>query len=184
MRGQDYEVEVELGLEEAFHGGERSLAISDPSSGERQELKVRIPRGALDGSRIRLKGKGGPGVGGGPAGDLALVIRLTPHPRFRLEGRDLHVALRISAWDAMLGAKVPLETLDGTVTLRIPPGSSSGRKIRLRGRGYVTPKGERGDLYAEVQITVPESLSPEERSLVEQLRELRGGGADKGEEAA
>jgi curved DNA-binding protein len=113
-----------------------------------------------------------------------LVIRLAPHPSFRLEGRDLHVALRISPWDAMLGAKVPLETLDGRVTLRVPPGSSSGRKIRLREKGYVTPKGERGDLYAEVQIVVPEHLTDEERSLVERLRALQGGGSSEGEEAA
>jgi curved DNA-binding protein len=175
VRGQDYEVELELGLEEAFHGGERALTMSDPATGERHEMKVRIPRGAVDGSRIRLRGKGGPGMGGGPSGDLALVVRIAHHPRFRLEGRDLHVALRIAPWDAMLGAKVPLETLDGQVTLRVPPGSSSGRKIRLRGKGYVTPKGERGDLYAEVQITVPAHLTPEERALVERLRELRGG---------
>jgi curved DNA-binding protein len=193
MRGQDYEVEVTLTLEEAFLGGERNLSLTDASTGARNEIKVRIPRGAVDGSRIRLKGKGGAGMGNGPSGDLFLIIKLAPHPSFRLEGRDLHVFLRISPWDAMLGAKVPLETLDGHVTLRVPAGSSSGRKIRLRGKGYITPKGERGDLYAEVQITVPEDLTPEARALVEQLRDLHGGGAVKegsskegseGEEAA
>ena len=188
MRGQDYEVEVALTLEEAFTGGARSLSLTDAATGAKKEIKVRIPRGAVDGSRVRLKGKGGAGVGNGPSGDLFLIIKLTPHPSFRLEGRDLHAFLRISPWDAMLGAKVSLETLDGHVTLRVPAGSSSGRKIRLRGKGYITPKGERGDLYAEVQITVPEDLTPEARALVEQLRDLQGGGAGKegseGEEAA
>ncbi len=183
-RGQDFEVSIELGLEEAFAGGERALSLKDPATGESRELRVRIPRGAVDGSRIRLAGKGAPGSFGGPSGDLFLVIRLRPHPTFRLEGRDLHAALRIPPWDAMLGAKVPLDTLDGPVTLRVPEGSSSGRKIRLKGKGYVNSKGDRGDLYAEVQIVVPTQLTEEERKLVERLRELRGGEGHGGEEAA
>ncbi|MBC7173630.1 MAG: J domain-containing protein, partial [Polyangiaceae bacterium] len=181
-RGQDFEVAVELGLEEAFTGGERTLSLKDPATGTSREIRVRIPRGAVDGSRIRLAGKGGPGSFGGPNGDLFLVTRLLPDERFRLEGRDLYAPLKISPWDAMLGAKVPLETLDGSVTLRVPEGSSSGRKIRLKGRGYVSAKGERGDLYAEVLIVVPKDLTDEERNLVERLRDLRGGGARSSDE--
>src|SRR5690606_7609277 len=155
------------------------LAVADPSTGERKELRVRIPRGARDGSRIRIRGKGGPGGNGGPPGDLILVAHLREDPRFRLEGRDLYSPLRISPWDAILGTKVSLPTLEGIVTLTVPPSSSTGRKIRLRGRGYITAKGERGDLFAEVQIVVPEQLSDEERGLVQRLRALRGGG-DRG----
>jgi curved DNA-binding protein len=183
-RGQDFEVVVELSLEEGFTGGERALSLTDPQTGQHRDLRVRIPRGAVDGSRIRLTGKGGPGAFGGPSGDLFLVVRMRPHPTFRIDGRDLYAPLRIPPWDAMLGAKVPLETLDGPVTLRVPEGSSSGRKIRLKGKGYVNAKGERGDLYAEVQIVVPESLTDEERALVEQLRALRGRDRGTGGEEA
>ncbi|MCA9531777.1 MAG: DnaJ domain-containing protein [Myxococcales bacterium] len=188
-RGSDYEAEIVLSLEDAFHGGERTLRFENPATREAQEHRVRIPPGGQDGSRIRLKGRGAPGQGGGPAGDLWVTLRLRPDPRFRLEGRDLHTTVWLAPWEASLGAKVPLQTLDGEVTVTVPPGSSSGRRIRLRGRGYSSPKGGRGDLYAEVEIAVPKHLTDEERRLMQALRdasdfEARDAGHRAGERPA
>jgi curved DNA-binding protein len=132
---------------------------------------VTIPAGVTEGQRIRLAGQGGQGIGGGPPGDLYLVVRLLPHPRYRVNGRDLTVELPMSPWEAALGATVPVETPAGTAQVNVPAGSSSGRKLRLRGRGLPNPRGGAGDLYAEVRVMVPPHLSRAERKLFEQLAE-------------
>jgi curved DNA-binding protein len=123
----------------------------------------------VDGQRIRLAGQGGGGAGGGPSGDLYLVVRIAPHPRYRVDGRDITAPLPVAPWEAALGAKVPVETPGGTVQVTVPAGSSCGRRLRLRGRGLPNPRGRPGDFYAEVRIMVPKSPSPEERELFEQL---------------
>lgn len=128
-----------------------------------------IPAGSINGQRIRLAGQGGQGVGGGPPGDLYLVVRLAPDPRYRLEGRDIYVDLPLAPWEAALGADVPVRTPGGDAKVKVPPGSSSGRKLRLRGQGMPNPKGAPGDLYAVAQIRVPTQLSDRERELFEQL---------------
>jgi curved DNA-binding protein len=130
MRGSDHEAVLDLSLEEAARGGKRWLSL-----GEGRSLEVDIPRGVRDGQRIRLAGEGGAGAGGAPPGDLFLRVRLRPHPRFRVDGRDLYVDLAVSPWEAALGAEVPVPTLDGNAQVKVPPGSSSGRKLRLRGQG-------------------------------------------------
>ena len=163
-RGADHEAVLELSLEEAAHGGRRSLSLGD---GRRYDVEV--PAGVRDDQRIRLAGEGGEGVGGGPAGDLLLRVRIKPHLRFRLDGRDLHAALPVTASEAALGGQAEVPTLDGTARVRIPAGSSSGRKLRLRGQGFPGPRGERGDLYATVAIMVPKHLSDRERELYDQL---------------
>jgi curved DNA-binding protein len=171
-RGEDRESILEIGVSDAFTGGARDLGIRDPETGQTSRLTVRIPGGVRTGQRIRLAGKGGPGGAGGAPGDLYLVVRVVPDARFRLDGDDVHAALPVTPWEAALGATVPFATLDGEVRLKVPAGSSSGRSIRLRGKGYPTEKdGERGDLYATVQIMVPETLSTRERELFEQLQE-------------
>jgi curved DNA-binding protein len=165
MRGGDYEAVLDLGLEEAARGGKRWLSLGDGRS-----VEVDIPRGVRDGERIRVPGEGASGVGGGSAGDLYLRIRLRPHPRFRVEGSDLHVDLPVSPWEAALGAEVPVPTLDGTARVKVPPGSSSGRRLRLRGQGMSGSRGQpAGDLYAEVVIRVPQTLTKKERELFERL---------------
>jgi curved DNA-binding protein len=164
MRGGDAEAELELDLEEAARGGRRHLSLADG-----REFDVEIPPGVRDGQRIRLAGEGGQGRGGGPAGDLFLRVRLRPHPRLRLDGRDLYVDLPVAPWEAALGASVPVPTLDGDAKVKVPAGSSSGRRLRLRGQGFPDRSGNRGDLYAVVQIRVPPKLSREERELFEQL---------------
>jgi curved DNA-binding protein len=108
-------------------------------------------------------------MGSAPAGDLYLHVELQPHPMFRLEGRDLYTTVAVTPWEAALGAEVTLPTLGGAVHVKIPPGSSSGRKIRLKGKGFPDSKSGGGDLYAEMSIRVPETLSSEERKLFEEL---------------
>jgi curved DNA-binding protein len=164
-RGGDSEAELELTLEEAARGGRRRLTLGDGRT-----LEVEIPAGVRDGQRIRLAGEGEPGVGGGPSGDLFLRVRLRPHPRFRVEGRNLVVEVPVTPWEAALGAEIPVPTLDGNARVKMPAGSSSGRRLRLRGEGLPDPGGgQPGNLYAIVSIRVPPRLSRRERELFEEL---------------
>jgi curved DNA-binding protein len=165
-RGSDVEAEISLTIEEAFTGGQRRLTMS--GSGGERSIEVNIPAGVIDGQRIRLAGQGSPGQEGS-AGDLYLVVRIRPHRRYRLEGRDIFVDLPITPWEAVLGAKVPVDTPGGGSKVTVPDGSSSGRRLRLRGQGMPNPKGKPGDLYAEVKIMVPKKPTTKERELFEQL---------------
>jgi curved DNA-binding protein len=167
--GSDQEFEAEITVEEAYHGAQRSLTITGPDG--QRTLDVNIPAGVVDGQRIRLRGQGGRGAGGGPPGDLYLIIRIARHPHYRVSGRDLSAPLPLSPWEAALGANVRVETPGGTATVNVPSGTSSGRRLRLKGRGLPNRRGDPGDFYAEAQIRVPASLSPEERKLFEELRE-------------
>jgi curved DNA-binding protein len=164
FRGGDQEAELELTLEEAAAGGRRRLSLGDG-----RELEVEIPPGARDGQRIRLSGQGSPGAGHGEPGDLFLRVRLKPHPRFRAQGRDLYFDLAVSPWEAALGADVSVPTLDGSARVKVPAGSSSGRRLRLRGQGLPGGGGSGGDLYAVVMIHVPKKLTRRQRELFEQL---------------
>jgi curved DNA-binding protein len=166
-RGSDQEAVLELSLEEAARGGKRRVSLADGRS-----FEVTIPPGVRDGQRIRLAGEGENGRGG-PSGDLFLRVRVRPHPKFRLEGRDLYVDVAVAPWEGALGASVEVPTLDGQAKLTVPPGSSCGRKLRLRGQGMPGGRGEKaGDLYAVVKIEVPKKLSDRERELFEQLAQV------------
>ncbi|REF35450.1 DnaJ C-terminal domain-containing protein [Thermasporomyces composti] len=167
VRGPDQEAELVLSVEEAYRGGRRSIMIPRASGSRRYD--VTIPPGVTEGQRIRLAGQGGQGIDGGPPGDLYLIVRLASHPRYRVDGRDLYVDLPLAPWEAALGTTVPVETPGGEAKVRVPPGTSTGRRLRLRGRGLRSPRGEAGDLYAEVKIAVPAELTPEERRLWEEL---------------
>jgi curved DNA-binding protein len=169
MPGMDTEAEIELSVEDAYTGGRRTLSLQTPSGV--RSFDVNIPAGVTDGQRIRLAGQGADGLGGGPRGDLYLVVRLAAHPHYRVQGRDITVELPVAPWEAALGAKVPIDTLGGRVEIKVPSGSSSGRRLRLRGRGMPNPRGAAGDLYAEVRITVPKRLTDAERELWERLAE-------------
>ena len=166
--GADQEAEIELTVEEAYQGGRRSITLTG-GDGTRRSFDVTIPPGVTDGQRIRLAGQGGRGSDGARNGDLYLIVRIAPHPRYRLEGRDLYVELRLAPWEAALGTSVALDTPGGEVKVKVPGGTSSGRRIRLRGRGLPNPKGKAGDLFAEARIMVPPKLSRAERRLFEQL---------------
>ena len=172
MPGADREARLTLTLEEAAHGGEREISLSGVAPGQSKTYMVQIPKGIRPGQRIRLAGQGEKGVGDGPPGDLYLMVETLPHPTFRLEDRDLYTTVPVTPWEAALGAEVTLATLDGAVNVKIPPGSSSGRKIRLKGKGFPHPRSSPGDLYAEISIRVPQTLSAEERELFEQLAKV------------
>lgn len=175
IRGEDQETELSISLEEAYHGGTRTIVLhsgDDESGGKvrRRNYDVRIPPGTTNGSRIRLAGQGAAGRAGGPAGDLYLHIHIQPHPQFAVAGHDLQMELPVSPWEAALGASVTVETLDGAAALKIPPGVSSGQKIRIRERGLPRQKGQgRGDLLVSVRIVVPRNLTADERRLFEEL---------------
>lgn len=169
--GANREYALRLPLEEAARGGVRELTVPD-GAGEPRRIRVNLPRGVRSGQVVRVPGQGGSGRGSGPAGDLLLRIEHEPHRRFRLEGRDLQTTLDVAPWEAALGGEAELPTLGEPVRIRIPAGTSSGRKVRLRGRGFPGGKGEEdGDLIAELRVVLPETLSERERALYESLRE-------------
>jgi curved DNA-binding protein len=167
VAGADQEAELELSVEEAYSGVRRSVTLSGP--GGTRTLEVTIPAGVTDGQRIRLAGQGGKGSDGAAPGDLYLRVRLAPHPRYRVDGRDISVDLPLAPWEAALGTSVAIDTPAGEAKVKVPAGTSSGRRLRLRGRGLPNPRGRNGDLYAVAQIMVPPRLSSEERRLFEQL---------------
>jgi curved DNA-binding protein len=167
IRGADQESELTVTVEEAYAGGRRSFTIGGPSGS--RTIDVTIPAGVTDGQRIRLAGQGGQGTGGAEQGDLYLVVRIAPHRRFRVEGRDVYVDLLLTPWEGALGASVPVETPGGEASVRVPRGTSSGRRLRLRGRGLPNPRGTPGNLFAEAKIMVPNKLTKEEHQLFEEL---------------
>lgn len=170
VAGADQEAELQLSVEEAYRGGRKRVALGGPTAPRTYEVK--IPRGVVDGQRIRLSGEGGRGQGAGAPGDLYLRVRIAPHPRYRLSGRDIYVDLPVAPWEGALGATVPVTTPGGTAKVNVPPGSSTGRRLRLRGEGMPNPQGPPGDLYAEIKVMVPPSPTPKERELFEQLADV------------
>jgi curved DNA-binding protein len=175
--GQDYEVAAQISLEDLVRGTEVSLNLSAPETDAQgrtrrvdKTIRVRVPKGATDGQRLRVPGKGGPGQNGGPPGDLYLDIALKAHERFKVAGHDLYLELPIAPWEAVLGAEIEVPTLAGKVQLKIRPGARAGQKLRLTGKGLPTPRGGNGDLYCVLQILTPTTLSEQEKALYEQLR--------------
>jgi curved DNA-binding protein len=176
MRGQDLEAEVTISLEEAYRGASKTITLQTVAAGPdgtpqrtSKQLAVTIPAGVTEGTRIRLAGQGGAGIGTGAPGDLFLRVRIAPHPVYELDGHDLLVTVPLAPWEAALGAKVDVPTLDGAVKMTIPPGTQGGQRFRLRGKGLPKERGERGDLYATAQIVVPKTLTADEQQLFQQL---------------
>ncbi len=175
MRGQDQESDIELTLEEAYHGVKKSIRLQsmepegDSYVPKSKEINVNIPAGVMEGKRIRLSGQGAPGIGGGPNGDLYLKVHILPNNIFTVNGSDLEEEVLLSPWEAALGAKVEITTMTGKVNLTIPAGVQSGQKLRLRGKGMPIGRSGHGDLYAIMKIVVPKNLSKEERKLFEEL---------------
>ncbi len=169
-RGQDYEQPIQITLPEAYQGAKRLLQLED------RRLEVRIPPGADTGTRVRIAGAGGPGLGGGPRGDLFLVVQVQPDPRFERRGDDLYTEQEVPLYTAILGGEIPVPTPSGRqVMLRIPPETQNGQTIRLRERGMpaLNQPEERGDLYVRVKVQLPQDLSDKEKTLFTQLQELR-----------
>jgi curved DNA-binding protein len=173
QHGQDIEGDVLVTLDEVMHGSLRTIRLQrvDPRTGQStmQTLRVKIPAGVREGQLIRLAGKGQEGLGGGQPGNLYLRVKFAQHPDFRVRGSDLYHDLELTPWEAVLGATVHIRTLDGTLSLRIPPGTVAEKQFRLRGKGLPTGNGTQGDLYAIVSIQVPSRLTPEQKILWEQL---------------
>src|SRR5581483_4268388 len=178
--GQDVEVTVTASVEDLLHGAEVEIPLSFAESGDDGRMhrttrttQVRIPKGATDGQRLRVPGKGGPGSNGGPPGDLYINISLRPHNLFKVTGHDLYLEVPVTPWEAALGANVDIPTLTGKVTVKIPPGSRAGQKLRVRGRGLPRPKSdEHGDLYAVLQVVTPSVLSDREKALYQELAKV------------
>ena len=172
-KGSDLHSEVSVSFEEAAFGCDRVMRLSDPSgNGATQTLKVHVPAGIEDGKSIRLKGKGNPGFNGGPAGDLFLKVNVASKPGFERKGMDIYTTTNIPFTTAVFGGEAKVTTLYGDVICKIPEGTQSGRKIRLKGKGIVSMKNSavHGDQYVTVQIQVPQNLSPEAK---EKLREFQ-----------
>ncbi|CAD5107021.1 curved DNA-binding protein [Zestomonas carbonaria] len=181
-RGRDLEVELPIFLEESQSGEAKQVSFSLPqfdAAGRRigdaqKTLNVKIPRGVVDGERIRLKGQGGPGINGGAAGDLYLVIRLVPHPLFDVDGRDLIVTVPVAPWEAALGAKVEVPTLGGRIHLSIPANSQTGQRLRIKGKGLADKQDGHGDLYALLKVVMPPRSDEDARELWRQLADRAG----------
>lgn len=174
--GQDFEVNARITVEQSFHGTTLDLSLQIPeydASGRMHRVprtfKARIPKGATEGQRLRLPGKGGKGLNGGRDGDLYLNIAVAPHRLYRTQGHDLYLDLPLTPWEAVLGATVEVPTPGGSVRLKIRPGTYAGQQLRLAGRGLPRPHEGAGDLYVMVQIVVPTVVDDRERALYEQL---------------
>lgn len=179
LRGEDHHAKVLIDLEDTFTGARRGLTLRMPAldaqgRGILQErtLDIAIPVGIRQGQQLRLAGQGGPGLGRGAAGDLFLEIEFKPHPRYRVDGRDLYVDLPLAPWEAALGAPVPIATPQGVIELTVPAGSTSGRKLRLKGRGI--PGDPAGDLYVQLDIVLPPADSDASRQAYQALKTAAG----------
>ena len=174
MKGEDVNASVTIPLEDAYRGASRTITLDVPEADtdgsvrrRRKTLNVKIPSGITAGKRIRLEKQGGPGLGGSPPGDLYLAIDFEPHPFYRADGRDIRLELPVTPWEAALGRKVKVPTLGGAVDLQIPAGSSSGKMLRLKGRGL--PGTPPGDQYVELKVVVPPASDAKTRELYETL---------------
>lgn len=173
FHGQDVQGEILITLDEALKGATRSISVrqADPRTGreETRTYQVRIPTGVQADQTIRVPGKGGEGVGGGRDGDIYLRVRYAQHPDFQTRGTDLVGHLELAPWEAALGATLPVRTLEGTISLKVPAGTQQGYQLRVRGKGLPAGGNQRGDLYVGVSIRIPQRLSEEEERLWRQL---------------
>jgi len=174
-RGEDHHAKILISLEDSYEGRTRSVQLQMPELDpqghvvlRRRTLNVTVPKGIIAGQQIRLTGQGGPGIGGGPAGDLYLEVEFEPHRLFSVEGRDVYLNLPVTPWEAALGAKVPVDTLGGKVDLKVPAGAQSGQKLRLRGRGL--PGKTPGDQYVVLKIVTPPATTGAAREFYRRMQ--------------
>jgi len=172
QKGRDVEADILVTLDEVLNGAARQISFRKGNSPQVQTYTVKIPKGVREGQRIRLAGQGGSGGARGEAGDLYLRVKLQQHPDYRFEGADIHYEAGVPAWQAVLGGELTIPTPDGRAKLKIPAGTQNGRKFRIPGRGLPEKGGTRGDFYAVVEIDIPESVTPEQKSLWEKLSTL------------
>ncbi|AKQ33655.1 DnaJ C-terminal domain-containing protein [Candidatus Coxiella mudrowiae] len=178
QRGQDQHSRVTINLEEAFRGTTRTLTFQEPTLNPQTDqvnyttrtLRVKIPAGVTQGQQIRLQGQGSPGIGGAPNGDLYLEIHLQPHQLYTIEGKNIYLNLPVTPWEAALGSKITVPTLGGAVDLTLPLGSQTGKKLRLKGRGF--PGKPPGDQYVFLNIYIPEPKTDQQKQLYQKMSEL------------
>ena len=175
MQGQDAEADILVTLEEALQGSTRQISFRRGASGKIQTYTVKIPKGVREGQRIRLAGLGESGGAGGQAGDLYLRVKLEKNPDFEVQANDIFYDLEVPAWQAVLGGDVEIPTLDGRAKLHIPPGSQSGQKFRLSGRGLPKKEAGRGDFYAVLRAILPRDVSSREEELWKEIASLEQG---------
>jgi curved DNA-binding protein len=170
---RDHHAKITVPLADAFVGATRTLSLQSPAvdadghvAMHERQLQVAIPKGIRAGQQIRLVGQGSPGLRGEPAGDLYLEVEFEPHPHWRVDGRDLYLTVPVAPWEAALGGDVPVRTPNGSLEMKVPAGSQSGRKLRLRGRGIPgnTGKGEAGDFYVVLDVVLPPADSDKARA--------------------
>jgi curved DNA-binding protein len=168
--GQDYQAELELSLEEAYHGGPRTITVNG------KNLRITIHPGVADGQNIRLRDQGGPGRNGGPSGSLLITFRIRPDARYVRTGDDLTQDVPVSLYRALLGGSQTVDTLSGPVKINIKPESTNGTRLRLRGKGFPVYRedGKFGDLYLRLNVQLPQNLTDQEKELIKQLAQLRG----------
>jgi curved DNA-binding protein len=172
MKGQDVEYPLRIGFHEAFHGGERQISFK-LSDGTARQLKVRIPKGAKDQGRLRVAGMGAESPYGGPAGDLIVVLEVSPHPQFERDGDDILAKVPLKISEALLGTTKDVETMDGVKKVKIPEGVKPGTKVRLKNLGFPRPgQSTRGDFYAVVEIQVPQKLTDSQKSAALALQNV------------
>ncbi|MCB1774433.1 MAG: DnaJ domain-containing protein [Gammaproteobacteria bacterium] len=176
--GEDHHARVEIGLEDAFNGSTMAFQLRVPEydasgrlSNRTRSIQVRIPKGVTDGKRIRLAGQGAPGIGGGRNGDLYLEVALRPHPLYSVDGRDIHLTLPITPWEAALGARIAVPTLAGRVEMTVPEGARSGQRLRLKGRGLAAAGKTPGDQFVTLQIATPKAETEAHKALYRQMAE-------------
>jgi DnaJ-class molecular chaperone len=172
-KARDAESTIEVDFTTAALGGTRAIRVGDPPDKAR-DIEVTIPKAFADGGRLRVRGAGFPSSRGGPPGDLILTVRVAKHPLFRRDGLNLELDLPISLPEAALGAKINVPTLTGSVDLSIPPGTSSGQRLRLKGLGIKDDSGNAGDLFAVAKIVAPKSLEPDEQAALEKMGKRLG----------
>lgn len=178
-RGQDVEMELPVFLEETLSTESKKVSFQVPQydaagrhvSNTSKSLNVKIPAGVADGERIRLKGQGAPGVGGGPNGDLYLIIRFAPHPKFDVEGENLIITLPLAPWELALGTEVAVPTLTGKIHLKVPAGSQNGQRMRAKGHGLLNKTGHRGYLFVQLKAVMPKHSDDAVKALWQELAE-------------
>ncbi len=171
QRGEDIETEINVKLEEAFYGLEKKISLRTVD-GKMKTFSVKVPDGIRNGEKIRLIGQGKTGKNGGKNGDLFIKINIENSKTFKLFSTDLYTDLLLTPWEAALGTRTNVQTIDGETTIYIPQGMESGEKIKIPNKGYKDGKGGRGDLVAEIKIVVPKKLTEEENNLFEKLKEV------------
>ncbi len=171
IKGENVETEINVGIEDAYFGTEKKISLRTVE-GKMKTFSVKIPSGIRDGEKVRLLGQGKQGQNGGKNGDMFIKINIQNNSKFKLQGYDIVTDLLLTPWDAALGKRVSIDSIEDTVSLYVPPGIQSGEKVRIPQKGYKDGKGSRGDLIAEVKTVVPKKLTEDERELFEKLKTI------------